>query len=130
LLESQFSNEKHNTELHIPGTNYIGPGTKIATRVMTGVKPTSDVDHVALHHDIDYLRSNGAYMSMLADDFRAIRDSGWSPTGFLMKTGLTLRSVLATLTFNYVNFSGDRMLDQEAKLLADYLEHKHNTDMH
>jgi hypothetical protein len=60
--------------------------------------PTSQVDAVALKHDIDYLLSDTPLKTTLAD-IRAIRESDYSVEGLFMKAGLTGRAVLQ-LPFN------------------------------
>jgi hypothetical protein len=42
-------------DLTLPFTNYVGPGTKIRTKVLTRTLPTSRLDAAALIHDIEYL---------------------------------------------------------------------------
>lgn len=41
-------------ELHIPGYNYCGPGTKLEKRLKRGDKGVNKVDEVCKKHDIDY----------------------------------------------------------------------------
>ena len=41
-------------EMHFPGSNYLGPGTKFIERVQKGDKPTDRVDEAAMHHDLAY----------------------------------------------------------------------------
>jgi len=67
----------------------MGPGTHIVNNILSGVKPTSYNDALALRHDLDYLTSGEKFGS----DFRAIRDSDYSVQGLAMKAGLILRSV-------------------------------------
>jgi hypothetical protein len=39
---------------HLPGHNFTGPGTDVATRLSMGVRPTNAVDAAALQHDLAY----------------------------------------------------------------------------
>jgi len=45
-------------EFHLPGHNYAGPGTRVISKVLAGVKPTSQLDAAALVHDVEYLSGN------------------------------------------------------------------------
>src|SRR3954452_11766516 len=45
---------KHVGEIHFPGSNYLGPGTKFKERIKQGVKPVDRVDEAAMHHDLAY----------------------------------------------------------------------------
>lgn len=54
-IDRQIEIEKQQTEHHIPGKNYVGPGTKIATRIRKGIKPNGKLDKLAQIHDVDYL---------------------------------------------------------------------------
>ena len=46
-------------ELHLPGHNYTGPGTKTYERLARGDKPFNRVDALALQHDIQYIEARG-----------------------------------------------------------------------
>jgi hypothetical protein len=130
LIKSGIEDEKHNTQFHMPGFNYMGPGTNIITNILKDVRPINETDHVALHHDLDFLRANGDYMALMQSDWKAIKNSGFSLDSMLMKTGLTLRSILSTLTFNQINFGESKLTKEESALLANYLEDIHNTKYH
>lgn len=41
-------------EMHVPGYNYLGPGTKLDERLAKGDKPINKLDEAAMHHDIYY----------------------------------------------------------------------------
>jgi hypothetical protein len=41
-------------EIHLPGHNFTGPGTKLAERLERGDKPVNQVDALAKEHDIAY----------------------------------------------------------------------------
>jgi len=45
---------KHIGEVHFPGSNYLGPGTKFEERINRGDKPTDRVDEAAMFHDLSY----------------------------------------------------------------------------
>lgn len=123
-----LSNEKNNTQYHVPGFEYMGPGTRIATNIVNNVKPTNHTDHVALHHDLDYLRAQNNYWDLLKADARAVINDDFSWSGKAMKLGLTARSLISTLTFNQVNFGDTSLSKEEAQFLTDYLEEQHNLD--
>jgi hypothetical protein len=44
-------------ELHIPGYNYCGPGTKLSKRLSRGDKGVNDLDEACKEHDIAYNKS-------------------------------------------------------------------------
>lgn len=41
-------------QLHAFGGNYAGPGTHLDLNLEKGLLPTSEVDHAAMFHDVDY----------------------------------------------------------------------------
>lgn len=45
-------------ELHIPGYNYCGPGTKLESRLARGDKGVNPLDEYCKYHDIAYTNSN------------------------------------------------------------------------
>lgn len=45
-------------ELHLPGYNYCGPGTKLQKRLARGDKGINKLDEACMHHDIAYLDSD------------------------------------------------------------------------
>jgi len=78
-------------EFHFPGTNYLGPGTHVINRIMSGVEPTSYDDALALRHDIEYLADGEKHHS----DYRAYSSASWSSLeGLALKFGLLGRSVI------------------------------------
>lgn len=54
-------------EYHLPGHNYMGPGTKVVDRLKMGALPTSYGDTLALNHDIDYLQARDGKDTFIAD---------------------------------------------------------------
>lgn len=41
-------------EIHLPGYNYCGPGTKLEKRLLRGDKGINKLDEACMHHDIAY----------------------------------------------------------------------------
>ena len=41
-------------EVHFPGSNYLGPGTKFVERINKKSMPVDRVDEAAMHHDLAY----------------------------------------------------------------------------
>lgn len=41
-------------ELHLPGYNYCGPGTKLQKRLLRGDRGVNKLDEACMHHDIAY----------------------------------------------------------------------------
>lgn len=109
--------ESNQREYHYPGTNYLGPGTQIRRRILTNIKPTSDIDAIARQHDVDYLRDNSD-LGMFEADLRAIQKS-FTATPSLqqiaMITGLSSRIILSAL-FGKNLFSGEQS-ENDAKIL-------------
>lgn len=108
----------------------MGPGTHLVSNIINDVQFTNHNDHVSLHHDLDFLRANGDYQALIDADIKAIRQSDNTFSGLLLKTGLTIRSIVSTLTRNYFNLGGSTLTDRESKFLADYLAELHNAQHH
>ena len=49
-----FLNSGKLPELHLPGHNYTGPGTKLKERLLKGDKPVKKLDDKARFHDMSY----------------------------------------------------------------------------
>lgn len=45
-------------DLTLPRHNYIGPGTKVIDKIMSGVMPVDKADLLSMQHDFDYLLAN------------------------------------------------------------------------
>lgn len=120
-------NRETTPEYHYPGMNYMGPGTHILTKIRDGVQPVNQIDEIALHHDLDYLRANDNYWQLITADVKAMKQADLSLPGIAMVLGLSLRSVLSTLTFNQFNFSGNspKLTTEELKFLDDYVAEHH-----
>ena len=86
-----MSDEKDQNEYHVPGFNYMGPGTKIATRVMNKVRPTNAFDAASLIHDVEYLKENqfeadnNMYLNINRQSLLNIPVSNYIRTSFLVK---------------------------------------------
>lgn len=63
------------TELHVPGFNYLGPGTKLEKRLIRGDKPTSNLDKLAMDHDIYYSKHKSAKERHVAD--KILEEKAW-----------------------------------------------------
>lgn len=80
------------TEWHLPGMQYMGPGTHVVKRVLNNTKPNNYVDAVALKHDIDYMVAAGDERELTKADNAAISLApSLSVAGQIMKKGLALR---------------------------------------
>ena len=60
-------------ELHIPGYNYCGPGTKLDQRLSRGDKPVNRVDEVCMFHDMDYQTAGTDSAKIKAADQKMLR---------------------------------------------------------
>lgn len=52
--------EIDNREMHIPGYNFCGPGTKVGTRLIKGDTGINKLDNACKIHDVDYMRYAGS----------------------------------------------------------------------
>lgn len=59
---------KLDTEIHVPGFNYLGPGTKLEERLARGDKPINKLDEAAMEHDIFYNKHKGVKERHKADE--------------------------------------------------------------
>ena len=57
---------KTGIEYHVPGYQYLGPGTKLKKRLARGDPGKNRLDRIAKQHDIDYSRAKN-----LQDKWRA-----------------------------------------------------------
>jgi hypothetical protein len=78
-------------ELHLPGHNYIGPGTHVIHRVLDKIPPIDHDDALALIHDIEYLAYGGVPTAINHIDDHAINNARYTPGGMAMKIGLLFR---------------------------------------
>lgn len=121
ILAMAIEEEEQNVERHYPGSNFNGPGTKIATRIARGDKPVSWIDTIARQHDIDYISK-----SVVQSDLKAIGKSMFIPglEATAMKIGLTAK--LGYETIKGERYSGEyKTLNQEQKeTLTEILESK------
>lgn len=54
-------------EIHLPGYNYCGPGTKLIKRLYRGDKGVNQLDEFCKDHDIAYLKSTSIHDRNIAD---------------------------------------------------------------
>ena len=54
-------------ELHWPGRQYLGPGTKLKKRLARGDPGRNRLDRIAKQHDIDYSKAKGIQDKWKAD---------------------------------------------------------------
>jgi len=55
------------TELHLPGYNFCGPGTKLQKRLARGDRPINELDAACMVHDIAYSDSKDTRTRVKAD---------------------------------------------------------------
>ena len=58
ILFSCFFIPVYSKEIHIPGYNYCGPGTKFINRSKNGDKPINSLDLCCYKHDETYIKNN------------------------------------------------------------------------
>jgi len=54
-------------EIHLPGHNFTGPGTKLKERLERGDTPINRVDEISKNHDIAYSKSKDKKSRHIAD---------------------------------------------------------------
>lgn len=60
--------QKTGLELHVPGYQFLGPGTKLKRRMARGDQGINRLDRIARQHDIDYSMSSSLQDKWKADD--------------------------------------------------------------
>ena len=58
---------KTGIEFHVPGYQYLGPGTKLKKRLARGDPGINRLDKIAKQHDIDYARAKNLQEKWQAD---------------------------------------------------------------
>ena len=58
---------KTGIEFHVPGYQYLGPGTKLKKRLARGDPGINRLDKIAKQHDIDYARAKNLQDKWIAD---------------------------------------------------------------
>ena len=58
---------KTGIEYHVPGYQYLGPGTKLKKRLARGDPGKNRLDRIAKQHDIDYSRAKNLQDKWVAD---------------------------------------------------------------
>lgn len=62
-------------ELHVPGYNFLGPGTKLDKRLARGDKPVNKLDEAALQHDLFYKNHKETKERHIAD--KVLENKAW-----------------------------------------------------
>jgi hypothetical protein len=62
-------------EMHVPGYEYLGPGTKLQEKLRKGVKPINKLDEAALEHDKVYYNTGDTKERAKAD--KVLENSAW-----------------------------------------------------
>jgi hypothetical protein len=98
----------------------MGPFTHIVTNVLNSIEPTSYNDALALRHDVEYLRSGERFYS----DWKAIKESDWTPQGIMMKLGLAGRItgdiITHLLPFSpKLHLNGSELTEKQIELIQD-----------
>ena len=58
---------KTGIEFHVPGYQYLGPGTKLKKRLASGDPGINRLDRITKQHDIDYARAKNLQDKWIAD---------------------------------------------------------------
>jgi hypothetical protein len=92
--------QENTTQFHMPGYNYMGPGTHISNNIYSHVRPTNKNDYLSMLHDVDYITHGGYNEFIIKDDDFAIANTNYNLGGIILKTGLELRKNLLTSSFH------------------------------
>jgi len=122
-----LQNDENTTEIHYPGTNYLGPGTHTKSNIMKGLQPTSKTDAIARQHDLDYLVGEEpilADLKAIGKSF-AIADEPLQTTA--LRSGLALKALADTAFHllpidNPIHPKATTYTKEELKNIYDYLE--------
>lgn len=118
----------------LPGTNFVGPFTHTANKIVNGIGPTTAGDEIALFHDIDYIRYSGDRIKTAYADAKAIGKTMLvnDYASFAIKAGLTSKLAFDSISLGATAFN-DRTggfkpfeLEQIANELED-IYHRHKT---
>ncbi len=63
-----LAKEENSIQLHVPGHNYLGPGTHVISNILNQVKPVDITDAIALQHDVNYVGSTTLQDIINADE--------------------------------------------------------------
>ncbi len=63
-------------EVHLPGYNYLGPGTNLSKRLSRGDKGINPLDEAAKEHDIYYSQHKDTKSRHIAD--KELEDKAWN----------------------------------------------------
>ena len=66
-LDIQKLLSKTGIEFHVPGYQYLGPGTKLKKRLARGDPGINRLDRIAKQHDINYARAKNLQDKWIAD---------------------------------------------------------------
>jgi len=80
---------KH-TGFHLPGHNYMGPGTNVVERIEAGETPIDKDDRTAKDHDIACIGATNAAELLIAD-LDAFDSFTYSTHGIIGKVGMLAR---------------------------------------
>ena len=129
-------------DLTMPGHNYLGPGTKLVTNLVSGNLPTDYNDLVAMQHDYQYVMAADLSDIQMADS-EFIKDTAGFE-GMLTATAMAGKvlmneanaligagqpdffSKLTKQEIQYISELYDIRLKQAERSLGEVLKHSHN----
>lgn len=85
-------------EYHIPGYNYLGPGTHIRQRLSEGVQPINSLDTIAQQHDLAYITTDH---DIADDNFIGKSYAIPGPMSFLSRTGIRFNKFLRKFGWDF-----------------------------
>ena len=106
IYDLTVGNVTRDRELHFPGYQFCGPGTKVEERIGLGQRGINDLDAACMEHDLAYLHSNDPHDRRVADEHlekrafhnvfnprASVKERGWSlltGVGMRFKRGLNI----------------------------------------
>jgi hypothetical protein len=123
-LDQYIDKMELSKEKHMPGHNYMGPGTNVAQKISKGIKPANYGDFIAMQHDIDYLKNAGKDVRKI--DLLAAASLLKQPTLPNVVAAITLagKAVVDTVYDTQMNTSITGLTLQETREVGDLLQQK------
>ncbi len=129
---SEIGELEDTAQFHMPGHNYMGPGTHTISNILSQLEPVDSVDKLSRKHDLDYLKARNNNDLLAADNSMINsllhRDK---PHGFelvdrvpTIEEGLTalMLKLKGLLAPNY-GLGDHKLSDAEYEFISNYANH-------
>ena len=110
-------------ELHWPGYQYMGPGTKLAKRLRRGDPGINQLDKIAKQHDIDYSHAQN-FQDKWKADTKMIQAIDRLPGKKTMKEHVVKKNY-ASQNYYYYDILWLLLLLQQNKLQSEFIAHEY-----